>query len=311
MVKKLFSRATLSIAGLTLVCLAVAPAAPSPPATSGPVGGSQNSAPSDAEMHALGDRIIAALHDHDAKMEEYERVEHHTVLSGSDRHLVEDKTYRVVPTGTGTLRLLVKDGGKPVDAEMYRKQLNTWEQVLEIANNPKDPRQQYAYGKWQKKMKERHDLVDAARRAFQVTWGGHETRDGRLLDILVLEPNRSFEPQSLSENVLPHARAKIWVDDASGNVVRGEAEIISDVYFAGGLLGKLYRGGRFSLDNIEVTRGFWAPARMQYDYAGRKFLFLFEAHEITETSRYRRDGTLAEALALVKNELDHGAVADP
>ncbi len=306
--RKILLNASASIASVALACLSVAPL---PASDDYFAGGEQSSAPSDAELHALGDRIITALHNNDAMMDEYERIEHHSMVAGSDRHVVDDKTYRVVPTGTGTLRLLIKENGKPVDAEIYRKQLRDWEQVLDIANNPKDPRQQAVYAKWQKKMKDRRDLVEAARHAFQVTWGGHETRDGRLLDILALEPNPSFEPQNTPETVLTHARVKIWVDDVSGNIVHGEAEIIRDVSFGGGLVGKLYRGARFSIDNAEVARGFWAPVRVQYDYTGRKFVFVFEAHEITETTRYRRIGPPTQALALVRGELAHGAVEDP
>jgi len=314
---------TLTIAGLALACVAGAsgPLAPvrlaqtnatrkANPTAQG-AGTPQSSAPSEAELQALGDRIIAAVHRNDAALDEYERVERHTIMSGAEHRVTDDKTYRIVPTGTGTLHLLFKDGGKPVDAETYRRQLNDWKQVLEIANNPKDPRQQAVYAKWKRRMKERSDLVDSARKAFNATWNGREAQNGRMTDVLTLEPNPSFEPHTISETVLTHARVKIWVDDASGNIVHGEAEIMRDVYFGGGILGKLYRGARFSLDNIEVDHGIWAPARIQYNISGRKFLFLFETLEVTETSKYRRIGPPAQALALVTNELAHGAVVDP
>jgi hypothetical protein len=207
--------------------------------------------------------------------------------------------------------LLLKEDGRTVDPEVYRKQLRDWEQVLEIAINPKDSRQQAAYGKWQKKMKERRDAVEAARQAFYTTWAGRETRNGRAVAVLALEPNPSYVAQTMLENVLTHTRIKIWVDEASGNIVHADAEIIRDVPFGGGLLGKLYRGARFSIDTAEVAHGFWAPTRVQYDYTGRKFLFVFEAHEITETMRYRRDGPPAQALALVRDELARGVAADP
>ena len=307
-VRKSLLNLAASIASAALVCLTVAPL----PASYGNFASAdQSSAPSDAELKALGDRIIAALHSDDTAMDEYERIEHHTMVSGSDRHVVDDKTFRVVPTGTGTLRLLIRENGKPVDTETYQKQLRDWEQVLEIAVNPKDSRQQAAYGKWQKKMKERRDAVEAARQAFHTTWAGRETRNGRTVAVLALEPNPSYVAQTMLENVLTHTRMKIWVDEASGNIVHAEAEIIRDVPFGGGLLGKLYRGARFSIDTAEVAHGFWAPVRVQYDYTGRKFLFVFEAHEITETTRYRRDGPPAQALALVKDELARGVAADP
>jgi tetratricopeptide (TPR) repeat protein len=307
-VRKMLLNATASIVSAALVCLAVAPA---PASNAHLAGAEQSAAPSDAELKALGDRIINALHNNDTAMDEYERIEHHAMVSGSDRHVVDDKTFRVVPTGTGTLRLLVKENGKPVDAEIYQKQLRDWEQVLEIAVNPKDSRQQAAYGKWQKKMKERRDAVEAARQAFHTTWAGRETRNGRSVAVLALEPNPSYVAQTMLENVLTHTRMKIWVDEASGNIVHADAEIIRDVPFGGGLLGKLYRGARFSIDTAEIAHGFWAPTRVQYDYTGRKFLFVFEAHEVTETTRYRRDGPPAQALALVRDELAHGAAADP
>ena len=65
-------------------------------------------------------------------------------------------------------------------------------------------------------------------------------RNGRLCDTLTLEPNPSFVPHSTAENVLTGTRAKIWVDDATAQIVglsnrdlrqRGAKLIICDVCF--------------------------------------------------------------------------------
>jgi hypothetical protein len=271
------------------------------------------SASSDAHIHALAERVITAQHGDDVALDDFERIERHFVYSGSNRRVTDQKVYRVVPTGTGTLKLLLKDGSSQVDANVYRRELRDWQQVLEIAVNPKDPREQAVYAKWQKKMKERKDLVDAARKAFRVTSSGQETRNGRLCDVLELEPNPTFVSHSMVENVFTGARAKVWIDNATGHIVHGEADIIRDISFGAGILGKLYRGGHFSLDNSEVSPGTWLPTRVQFDYSARKFLFTFETHEVTETSRYRRLGKPADALAAVREELAHGAPvpADP
>lgn len=271
------------------------------------------SALTETQIHALAERVITAQHADDVALEEFQRIEQHTVYSGSNRRTTEDKFYRVVPTGSGTLKLLFKDNSSPLDPASYRKQLHDWEQILEIAVNPDDPRQQAVYSKWQKKMKERKELLEAARRAYYVTSSGQEMRYGRLCDVLALEPNPSFVPRSIAENVLAGSRAKIWIDDASAQIVHGEAEIIHDISFGGGILGKLYRGGRFSLDASEVAPGIWAPYRVQFDYAVRKFLFTFDTHEVTQNSHYRRIGGPAKALAIAKEELAQGAPlpADP
>jgi hypothetical protein len=265
------------------------------------------------DIRALADRVIATQHHDDEAFDEYERIEHQTMFAGFDHHVTDERVFRVVPTGSGTLKLLLREGHTPVDASVYRKELHDWQQILEIASNPNDSRQQAAYAKQQKKQKERAGLVDAARRAFRVSLAAQETRDGKRIDTIQIEPNPEFQPHSLAESVFPHARAKLWIDDATGQIIRGEGDIISDVWIGGGILGKLYRGGHFTLENAEVSPGLWLPSRIQYDYSGRKFLFVFEQHEVTEYSHYRRVGPPKEALAMVRDEVAHGSAppADP
>jgi hypothetical protein len=268
---------------------------------------SQERTPTLDEVRAMADRAIAAQHQDDTAINGYERIERHVVrTSATNDRITEDKTYRVVPTGSGTLKLLIKDGGKPVSRDEYLRQLRVWEAVLEIAVNPHDPRTKADQEKWQKRMKDREDLVDAARHAYHATWLGRETCDGRVCAKLLLEPNPQFQPRSRSAEILTHARATIWIDEASGQLARGNAEIVKDISFGAGILGKIYRGGRFDMEQSEIAPGLWFPMRYQYDFVGRKFLFGFELHEYTEISHYRRLGTPQEALALVRHELQSG-----
>jgi hypothetical protein len=266
-----------------------------------------NETPSQAELVALVDRTIARQHQDDAALTAYERVERHVVrTAGSSPRILEDKTYRSVPTGTGTMKLLVRDDGHAVDEQTYGRELQTWVQLLEIATHPDDPRQKESVAKAEKKSKDRAALVDAARRAYRFTWLGRETRDGRVLDKLQLEPNPDFRPSSLTTEILTHARAIIWIDDETGHLTRAEADIIRDVSFGGGILGKVYRGGHFEMIQSEVAPGLWLPTRYQYDFTGRKFLFTFGVHEFTEISQYRRDGPPSHALEIARQDLASG-----
>lgn len=261
-------------------------------------------APSPEEIRALADRAIASQHGDDAALEAYELIERRIVRSsGKSQTVLEDKTYRVVPTGTATLKLLLKDHDRPVDAETYRQELQAWAQSLAAALHTDDPGIKTLLAKQQKKRKDRADLVDAARQAFHATWQGRETRDGRVLDKLSLEPNPQFQPRSTSAELLTHARATIWIDEQSGHLARVEADIIRDISFGAGILGKVYRGGHFSLEQAEVVPGVWLPTRYQYDFAGRKFLFGFEVHHVIEDTHYRRLGSASEALEVARHDL--------
>jgi hypothetical protein len=275
---------------------------------------SQPTPPSEAELRARRDKLIENQHHDDEALEQYERIEHELDKSGgSAPRILSDKTYRVVPTGAGTFRMLVKTGATPVDPQEYRRQLAAWRDVLELVLNPNDSRSRNAGAKWQKKKRDRSELVEAGRDAFIPKWLGQETLNGHLCDILELTPNAAFHPRSTFQEALARVNAKIWVDHASNQLVRGEAHVIHDISFGGGILGKLYRGGVFWTEQAEVAPGVWLPARYQYDFTGRKFLFVFEEHQYIELSRYRRLGSPKEALQVAKDELASGGGfnADP
>ena len=108
------------------------------------------------------------------------------------------------------------------------------------------------------------------------------------------------------QDAFAHTTAKLWVDRQMTQIVHGEAHVTSDISFGAGILGKLYRGSVVSMDQAEIAPGIWLPTRYQYDYAGRKFLFTFDQHQIIEVGRYRRMGPPNEALQAVQNELSNG-----
>ena len=263
------------------------------------------SPPSPAEIRALVLRVVANQRLNDAALEQYERIERRQVRkSEQDTTIVEDKTFRVVPTGTGTIRVQIEEDGRPVDAEVYRRQLRDLEQALASALNSGDPGQKRAVEKGAKRSRERAELVDAIPNAFLFSRLGCETRNGRALAKLALEPNPTFKPASRSASLFAHVRATVWVDEAAGQLVRLEAEMIRDFPVGGGVLGKVYRGGRFVLEQAEVAPGVWLPTRYQYDFDGRKFLFGFGVHELTEVSRYRHIGPPKQALETIRRELN-------
>ncbi|MGH9771362.1 MAG: hypothetical protein ACRD4Q_06660 [Candidatus Acidiferrales bacterium] len=302
--------ATLITAGLAT---SFAPVLGAPQATVRPGSTEEQSAdlpseaPSSAEINIRSQKLIANQHRDDEVLQQYERIERHrNFTAGPNPHAIEDKTYRVVPTGTGSLKILLKDNGTPTDPAEYRRQLQAWEDVLELMLKPNDSRAKTAYEKYNKRQRERSELVDAMITAFATRWLRQETVNGYSCDVFELTPKPNFHPKSMFEDALTHVTAKTWVDHDSNQLVRGEAHIMRDISFGGGILGKLYRGGVFSMEQSEVEAGIWEPTRYQYDFEGRKFLFTFEEHQIIEANHYRRVGPPREALIVVQNELASG-----
>jgi hypothetical protein len=272
-------------------------------------------APAADQARALAYAAIDKQHDDDAALEQYERTERQvTHRTASPASAIEDRTSRIVPTGTGTLKLLLKDRGKLVDSATQMQNLRAWIAALEDSLRSNDPAMKPVFDKAEKRRRDRHDLLEAMKQAFHAKWLGREMVDGQMADKIGLDPNPDFHPQNTQEEVLTHVRATIWIDEHSMQMVRGEAEVIRDIGFGGGILGKVYRGGHFYMEQKEVAPGVWLPSYYQYDFAGRKFLFGFEAHQSVETSQYRKLGTAQQALQIAKQELagrQSGSIADP
>jgi len=275
----------------------------SAPSDASPIN-SQGPAPSSQEVRARADQFVANQHKNDEALEQYERVERHIDrTAGSMPRTIENKVYRIVPTGGGTAKILLRDGDKPVDAATYNREMLNLEDLLQAMANPNDARAKAAYAKRQKHDSDRAAFVDAAKDAFTIRWLGTATVRGHACDVFELDPKPDFHPHGIFQEAFSHVVAQIWVDRETTQMAHGEARVMSDVYFGGGILGKLYRGGVVSMEQAEVAPGIWLPTHYQYDYSGRKFLFSFEQHQTIDASRYRRVGKPSEALLLVQSEL--------
>lgn len=288
---------------LALALYAAAQSTSPAPASQGPTI-SANPAPTAEQLHSLMARAVQNQHHNDLAIEEFDRVEH--VVSrklGEHTEVFIDRTDRILPSGTGIMRLQMTQGGSPVSPELRRRQLQYAVTALELAIHPNDHYNQDLV-KFEKRRRDRADLVDEAFKAFRITWAGRETRGGRTLAKLIFEPDPNYKPTTRFTNTFEHVRAVLWVDESQAQMVRLEGDIASDITFGGGIIGKVYHGGHFVMEQSEVSPGIWLPTLRTYDVDGRKFLFGFGIHERIEVTRYRHVGPPAQSIEIVRNELN-------
>ena len=263
--------------------------------------------PTDAQVRERREKLIANQHADDEALNYYERIERHVERTGgTEPRVLSDRTYRVVPTGGGTMKILVRDQGAAVSNADYVRQLRQWRDVLEMMSTPGSSKGATARSKYERRERERSDFVDATVSAFIPKWLDRETYAGRSCDVFELDPNPAFRPKTMFESGLAHVYAKIWVDRESYQLVRAEAWVTSDISFIAGIAGKVYQGSKVEIEQAEVAHGIWLPTHYEYDFGGRKFLFPFAQHETIDVSHYHRDGPPSQALASVKSELASG-----
>jgi hypothetical protein len=270
-----------------------------------------NSVPTGEQLHSLVTHLIENQHRNDLAIEEYERVEH-VVLhkDGENSEVVSDRTERVVPSGTGTMRLKTAQSSPPVSPELQRRQLQYAVTALDLFLHPND-RVKQDIAKFEKRRRDRADLVDAMAKAFRLTWAGRETRGARTFVKLVLDPDPNFKPTSHFAAAFEHVHAVLWVDESQEQAARLEAEITSDITFGGGIVGKVYHGGHFVMEQSEVAPGVWLPTLYTYDVDGRKFVVGFGIHERTEVTHYRHIGPPSQSIEIIRTELNNLTAESP
>jgi hypothetical protein len=273
-----------------------------------------NPAPSPEQIHSLIMRAMENQHRDDRALEEFERIERVITHKAGSGEILTDLTERIVPSGTGNTKLKMSENGVAVSPELYRAELEFAVNTLELAMHPND-RYKEDLAKFEKRRHDHAELEDTAEKAFRLTWTGRETRSDsagpRTLMKFLLEPDPDYKPINRFAAIFQHVRATLWVDEAQAQFARLEADIATDIPFAGGVAGKVYHGGHVVMVQEEVAPGIWLPTLYNYEVDGRKFVFAFSIHERTEITHYRRVGPPPQAIEIVRNELNNLTAATP
>jgi hypothetical protein len=128
-------------------------------------------------------------------------------------------------------------------------------------------------------------------------------RGDRPLSKFKMEPNPSYKPTSRSASIFAKVKGFVWLDDATGQMARIQGEVIEDISF-GMFLGKIYKGSHFLQERYEFAPGVWLPTFSQYDFDARKLFSQISVHQKTFASHYRRVGPPADAIPIVRAELE-------
>jgi hypothetical protein len=289
----MLKRAFTPIAAMSLALAVNAAAqsvAPDPTLTIGP-------AKSD-----LFKRVIANQKKDEAALDLYERVERvETRKNSSDPSPPAVKIARVIPSGTGPVKIPIGADGKPEDSASYRASLESLARALALLVN-EGGSQRAAMEKYAKKRKERNDLIEATHNAFLFTFLTNEPRGDRILAKYKMEPNPAFKPTTRFTAVFTKVHGFVWVDEEAGELARIEGDVTEDIS-VGLFLGKIYKGSRFMQERYQYQPGLWLASFSQYDFDGRKLFSSFSVHERTFYTNYRYIGPPKEALGAIRQEL--------
>ena len=207
------------------------------------------------------------------------------------------RTTDQIATSQGIAELLLAVNGKPPSEKQRAVNNHLLSRLITDArfrqSRLKDQRQDTA---------RRDSVIQNMPKAFIFTFLGR-SKDG--LIHLKFRPNPQFQPSSRQALVLEGMAGELWVDPFSQRMVEVDGTLINDVTIGWGFLARLYKGGRFLMEQLEGSDGTWHQKLLSVDFDGAILIFKgLHIHEKIVRCCFERvpsNLTIAEAVQMLRS----------
>ncbi len=179
-----------------------------------------------------------------------------------------DRIQYVVNTPEGSLSRVVLINGKPLTPEQRKAEDERARKLL-------DPSQMRRKHKEQMEDDERtRKMLGAIPDAFDFAYLGNSVApNGHKLVRLKFTPRPGYNPPSREIAVFTGMQGELVVDETAQRLAKIDGTLFKDVDFGWGILGRLYKGGRFYVEESEITPSHWDTTKMILHFDGKVLLF--------------------------------------
>jgi hypothetical protein len=201
----------------------------------------------------------------------------------------------VIDTKEGQLARTLLINGRPLTAEQRTADQARMKKLVE------DPGER---AKRAKRAKDDEDkgiqMLKSIPEAFIFKYEGAE--NGEV--ILSFFPNPHYEAPTRELQVFRSMSGKMWIDRAELRMTRLDGSLFEDVTFGWGLLGRLNKGGTFSIKQSRVGDNHWEYVSLDVKMVGHAVIFksinVKQQERLTDFHRVSDNLTISEAYQLLE-----------
>lgn len=213
-------------------------------------------------------------------------------------------TRAVVRTPLGGLKSTLMINGRPLTAEERKKDD---EKLEKFANDPEARRKKHEANQEEDKRAEL--MLTSLPDAFNYTYEGTDRGpQGEELVHLKFTPNPSFQPPNHETAVYQGMQGDLIIDRHAMRIAKIDGTLFKDVDFGWGILGKLYKGGRFLIVQRDVGGGHWEEVQETLQFNGKillvKSLTVWSTETMTDFRPIPSNLTTAQALDMLHRSTD-------
>jgi hypothetical protein len=191
----------------------------------------------------------------------------------------DTEVQRIVETPKGVLSRVMLIDEKPLTPEQRTQEEERIQKMLDPAQlQRKQKERQEGDQRTNKMLATIPDAFDFQQLDTTQSANGHKLTRIRF----VARPG--FNPPTRESMVFTGMQGEMLLDESAGRLAKIDGTLFKDVTFGWGVLGKLYKGGRFIVEQSEITPGHWDSTRTVLRFEGKALFFKTIHIDDNETS---------------------------
>jgi len=197
------------------------------------------------------------------------------------------KTYQVLMIDGSPYNRLISLGDEPLPPAEKAGEQRKLENEIRKRQRESSEQRSKRLEKYLKERRQDRALLSGMVDAFDFRLVGHETVDGHDCWVLDAIPKPGYQPTSRETKVLTGMQGRLWIDKASGQWVKVQAEVFRPVSLFG-FFAKVRPRTRFMLEQEPVAGQLWLPKHFNTRVSASVLGFINEDSVDDETySNYR------------------------
>jgi len=176
--------------------------------------------------------------------------------------------YEVTMLEGSPYRRLVGRDDRPVSDEEAHQEQAKLEDAAAQRKKETPAERQRRIADWEARRQRDREPIAELPEAFDFKMAGHALIAGRDAWVIEATPRPEFHGRTRISKLFPKFRGKLWVDRASYQWLKTEAEVTDNVWW-GFFVARLNKGARLSLEITQVDGGEWLPRHFKIDASAR------------------------------------------
>jgi hypothetical protein len=231
----------------------------------------------DDDVHTIIQRSVAA------NQADWKAAPSYDFSEREKDHRGQTKTFREIMIQGSRYEQLIAINNEPLSAGQKQEEDRKLEEVRADRKSESHSERAARLARYEKSRKRDRLLMDQLTEAFDFTLIGEDDLNSHHVYVLQARPRPGYKPPNMEAQVLAGMEGKLWIDKATFQWVKVEAEVIHPVTISG-FLARVEPGTRFELEKEPVSDSVWLPSHFSMR-SRAKVLMLF-AHNGQDDETY-------------------------